>query len=549
MVSFSRLDRPAPRFGTVTVFFLVIAWFLGGVSRLQGQTQPPGDIILQVGIIQRFGSEDRDQLSLSSTSNEKLSFSFVDQSGKNVTLDSKQATLAIQRQPLPKPQLWEFLVLSDHATFETAEDSAQQWQSKGIPVEVAQPERWQVWAKRSVYNSPLVRRWLLQDLKAQGHNFPYLSNSFVKAKPQATLIVGGKTYPTDKLEIRSPKSLIQVSRGQDKAKVYGGSLRLQPNAYGNYTLVNSVPLEVYLRGVVPHEIGSNAPMNAAKAQTIIARTYALRNLRRFEADNYQLCATTHCQVYYGLQDTSPQADKAIAETKGLVLTYKNELVDALYSSTTGGITARFSDVWNGQERPYLQAVIDSPQKVWDLSQKNLTQEENFRQFITLKEGFNETGRKVFRWRYTASLADLNKDLKTYLAKQKHPLANFQQIESLAITRRSPSGRVLVLKVVTDAGAIELHKNEARSAFSAPRSTLFYLEPILDSKEKLQGYTFIGGGFGHGVGLSQFGSYKLAQLGWTADKILAFYYPGAKVEPLNSRIIFWQKKPNSTEPKP
>ncbi|MBJ7900109.1 MAG: SpoIID/LytB domain-containing protein [Cyanobacteria bacterium RI_101] len=534
MVCFSyfRLQTVCLAVGAATAIFI-------SVTALASKTAPKGDITLQVGVIQRFGSEDKDQLTLSSPGKEALKFSFVDQAGKPITLEAKQATLGIQRQSLPQPKLLEFLVLSDHATFETAEDSAEGWRKKGIPVEVAQPERWQVWAKRSVYNSPLVRRWLLQDLKAQGQTFPYLNNSLIKARPQTFLTLENKTYPIDQVTITSPKALIQVTQGKQK-RLYGGSLKLQPNAHGSYTLVNAVPLETYLRGVVPHEIGPNAPFNAAKAQTIIARTYALRNLRRFAADNYQLCATTHCQVYYGLQETSPQADKAIAETRGMVLTYNNELVDALYSSTTGGVTARFSDVWNGQERPYLQAVIDAPKPVWNLAQKDLSSETSFQQFINLKEGFNETGRKVFRWRYPVSLAELTKDLKSYLEKQNHSLANFQRIQSMEIIRRSPSGRVLQLNVTTDAGVVELHKNEARSAFKAPRSTLFYLEPILDQQKRLQGYAFVGGGFGHGVGLSQFGSYKLAQLGWSADKILSFYYPGAKVQVLNESIIFWQE---------
>jgi SpoIID/LytB domain protein len=527
-----RLQTVCLAVGAATAIFI-------SVTALASKTAPKGDITLQVGVIQRFGSEDKDQLTLSSPGKEALKFSFVYQAGKPITLEAKQATLGIQWQSLPQPKLLEFLVLSDHATFETAEDSAKDWRKKGIPVEVAQPERWQVWAKRSVYNSPLVRRWLLQDLKAQGQTFPYLNNNLIKAKPQTALILDGKTYPVDQFTVTSPKALIQVTQGKQK-RLYGGSLKLQPNAYGSYTLVNAVPLETYLRGVVPHEIGPNAPFNAAKAQTIIARTYALRNLRRFAADNYQLCATTHCQVYYGLQETSPQADKAIAETRGMVLTYNNELVDALYSSTTGGVTARFNDVWNGEERPYLQSVIDAPQSLWNLAQRDLSSEASFREFINLKEGFNETGRKVFRWRYPVSLQELSKDLRSYLEKQNHPLANFQTVKSLKIVRRSPSGRVLQLNVTTDAGVVELHKNEARSAFKAPRSTLFYLEPILDQQKKLQGYAFVGGGFGHGVGLSQFGSYKLAQLGWSADKILSFYYPGAKVQVLNESIIFWQE---------
>jgi SpoIID/LytB domain protein len=303
--------------------------------------------------------------------------------------------------------------------------------------------------------------------------------------------------------------------------------------------VNHVPLETYLRGVVPHEIGHDAPESATKAQTIIARTYALRNLRRFQADDYQLCADTHCQVYYGLTGVNARADRAIAATKGLVLTYQNELVDALYSSTTGGITALFTDVWDGQERPYLRSVIDSPLGVWDLSKESLADEATFRRFIGLKDGFNETGRKVFRWRYESTLEDLNQDLQKYLARKKHPLADFQTILSMDVTKRSPSGRILVLTVMTDKGQVDLYKNEARSAFRPPRSTLFYVEPTFDERQQLKGYAFIGGGFGHGVGLSQFGSYNLARLGWPPERILEFYYPGTRIQPLNTSVVLWK----------
>ncbi len=231
----------------------------------------------------------------------------------------------------------------------------------------------------------------------------------------------------------------------------------------------------------------------------------------------------------------------IAATRGLVLTYNNELVDALYSSTTGGVTASFSDVWNGEERPYLKAIIDSPQpNIWDLGQQSLEDEATFRQFISLNQGFNETGRKVFRWRRKSTLEELNEDLRTYLERKKHPLANFTTIKGMKITERSPSGRVLGLTVWTDKGELVLRKNEARSAFGPPRSTLFYLEPILTPNQELGGYIFVGGGFGHGVGLSQFGSYNLANLGWSATQILAFYYPGTQIQPLNESIVYWKE---------
>jgi SpoIID/LytB domain protein len=134
---------------------------------------------------------------------------------------------------------------------------------------------------------------------------------------------------------------------------------------------------------------------------------------------------------------------------------------------------------------------------------------------------------------------LNKDLQKYLQKRKHTLENFKTIVAMEVTKRSPSGRILVLTVQTDKGQIDLYKSEARSAFGPPRSTLFYVEPMFDEKQQLKGYAFIGGGFGHGVGLSQFGSYNLARLGWSAEKILAFYYPGTRIQPLNTSVVLWQ----------
>ncbi len=317
-------------------------------------------------------------------------------------------------------------------------------------------------------------------------------------------------------------------------------MKLQPNAYGNFTLVNLVPLETYLRGVVPYEIGTSAPVKAIEAQTIIARTYALRNLRRFTADNYQLCATIHCQVYKGLVGATRKTDRAIAVTKGLVLTYQNQLVDALYYSTSGGITAPFNDSWNGDSRSYLQAKIDSTKNLWNLSKNSLASESNFRRFMALNNGFNETGIRLFRWNRESSIEDLNRDFRKYLQKIKHPLADFNNIETMEVTERSDSGRILSFTVTTDIGKVVLHKTEVRSALKPALSTLFYVDPIYDSKAVLTGYKFIGGGFGHGVGLSQRGSYNLARLGWSAARILEFYYPGTTIQTINDRIIFGQE---------
>ncbi len=496
---------------------------------------------LKVGIVQRFGDDLEDEITLKSSQGNSLIVKFTDnitKKEKSLTMD--ELKLTVVSKSLPHKLIEERLILGDYGTFETAEDAAKNWQSLGIEVEITQPGRWQVWAKRSTYSTPLLKRLLLNSLQEKGYQDIYIETAILLEKPEVSFKVGDKNYQVNYLEIKSSRGIVELKDGvKGSWRKYDGVFTLQPNSYGDYTFVNKVDIETYLRGVVPHEIGANVPSAAAEAQTIIARTYALRNTRRFQADNYEMCATTHCQVYYGLTGTSTISDQAIAKTKGLVLTYNNELVDALYSSTTGGVTSYFEDVWNGESRPYLKSVIDSPQQLWNLGDKTLESEANFRNFIALQKGFNETGRSLFRWNKKSTLADLTKDLQKYLTKIKHPLKNFTTIQDMKIAQRSPSGRILKLNVNTDLGVVTLAKNEVRSAFTPPRSTLFYLEPFYDKNKKLAGYAFVGGGFGHGVGLSQFGSYNLANLGWSAQKILEFYYPGTKLEPLNESIIFWQ----------
>ncbi|MEM1367063.1 MAG: SpoIID/LytB domain-containing protein [Cyanobacteria bacterium P01_H01_bin.15] len=491
---------------------------------------------LAVGVVQRFGGDERPKtLQISTIGEGNLTVNFqVPELGPQ-TLTTDALTITIVDEPLEAPVLRETLILSDRATFETAENSSKEWAKLGIPTEVTQPGRWQVWAKRDVYNTPLLRRLLLDSLQAKGYDGPYLDSEIKTTEPAVRLTIGETVVEPENLVIAASNDRMRVQLGDkvDKAKVYGGNLELISNAYGNFTLVNNIGIETYLRGVVPHEIGPGAPQAAVEAQTIVARTYALRNVRRFKADGYQLCATVHCQVYYGLSGTIDRIDEAITATAGKVLTYQGQLVDALYSSTSGGVTSNFADIWDGENRPYLTSVIDAPKALWDLETEDLSSEDAFRRFIALADGFNEDGRSAFRWNKPSTLSELGADLQAYLKKRKHPLADFQELKTLEITERSPSGRILALNATTDIGTIALYKTEVRSAFGPPRSTLFYLEPITDATGALTGYAFVGGGFGHGVGMSQYGSYNLANLGWDAAKILKFYYPNTQITPLNA----------------
>lgn len=537
---------------TLTVFCLL--GLTGASASTKGDKT---DVDLKIGIVQRFGDSPKDLLQLEPTKGDKLLLSFRTSNGQQTVSTDKPVRLEIAMQPPAKqPGINERVVLGVFRTFETAEDNANRWRELGIQVEIAQPDRWQVWASRKVYSTPLLRRLLLQSLQASGRKTPFIDTEVIKQAPVVSWTVGDKRYNVNSLAIDSQKSLVLVNQGKkldvhdakaannqqkkdtlnpNKARLFPGNLQIQPNAYGTYTLVNNVPLETYLRGVVPYEIGNNAPMAALEAQAIIARTYALRNIRRFAADNYQLCADTHCQVYFGLKDVSASTDKAIASTKGMVVTYKNQLVDALYSASTGGVTASFSDVWNGDDRSYLRPILDAPNNIWNLTRQSLREENNLKAFVNKKEGFNETGWDLFRWRRESRIEDITKTLQKFLAVKKSPFAKLKEVREMEVVERSDSGRILKLEIKTDIGSFHLTKDEVRSAFAAPISTLFYLEPLNKGEPDLWGYAFVGGGMGHGVGLSQVGAQNLAKLGRSSADILQFYYPGTQLQILNDKI--------------
>ncbi|MBW4511421.1 MAG: SpoIID/LytB domain-containing protein [Scytonematopsis contorta HA4267-MV1] len=498
----------------------------------------PKDVDIRVGIVQRFGDNPKEQLLIEPTKGSKLSLKFKVGKKEQTVVSDKGVKIEVVMQKLNQPIVNEKVVLGTYRTYETAEDSAAQWRAKGLEVEIAQPERWEIWAKRENYSTPLLRRLLLQSVKVDGSKTSKIETKVWKQVPRVSWVLNGMRYSPTQVEITSDKNLIKVNATQkpERANLFPGSLEIRPNSYGNYTLINKVPLEEYLRGVVPYEIGITAPQVSLEAQAVIARTYALRNLRRFEIDDYELCADTHCQVYQGITGAAPTTDKAISSTRGMVLTYNNELVDALYSASTGGVTASFSDVWYGEDRPYLRPVIDAPSNIWNKKEKSLSDEENFQKFINLKEGFNESTWDMFRWRRESSLEDITKGLQKFLRVKNSPYAKFKQLKDMEVVERSGSGRILKLAVNTDIGTFYLHKDEVRSAFVAPISTLFYLQPLNKGKiGTLWGYAFVGGGMGHGVGLSQTGAQNLAKQGWSNANILQFYYPGTRIQILSDAI--------------
>ncbi len=522
---------------TLVVTICTLTITAGETVQAQSESNP----ILKIGIVQRFGERPQDRLTIKAPAGGKLTLSFPNADGSGMqTITSDRLLLEVVPQPLAQPILEEKIVLSNHRSFENAAASAFHWNEKGIATEIAQPRRWQVWAKRDVYDSMLLRYLTFFNLRSQGNLTVQLDRRILPQRPIASWTVGDFRYNRDRLDISSSTGIIEVTyQRENKAEFsnrpYAGTLKLQPNAHQNFTLVNNVPLETYVRGVVPHEIGYNAPYAAVQAQAVLARTYVLASSHRFQVDNYELCADTQCQVYRGLENTTDVADRAIADTRGLVLTYNNRVIDALYSSTTGGITANYNDIWDGTPRPYLQSVLDLVNRPENQRSADISNDPNLKAFLGRQEGFNEVGWKNLRWRRTGTLDELQTSLKKFLRFSGDTTTNFNKITQMRVTERATSGRVLTLEVTTDNGKILVKKDEIIDAFDPPDSTFFRLEPIMQG-QTLTGYAFIGGGLGHGVGMSQTGSYNLARMGWSYERILNFYYTNTQLQKLRPEFF-------------
>jgi len=139
---------------------------------------------------------------------------------------------------------------------------------------------------------------------------------------------------------------------------YRGQIKIYLNDRGLLNVINELPVEEYLRGVVPKEMGPAVydRIEALKAQTVAARTYTLKNLGEFSDEGYDICATPRCQVYGGMADEHPLTDQAIIETAGEVMMYRGQMVEALYSSTCGGHTEDVQVIFPLKNQPYLKGV-------------------------------------------------------------------------------------------------------------------------------------------------------------------------------------------------
>jgi stage II sporulation protein D len=286
---------------------------------------------------------------------------------------------------------------------------------------------------------------------------------------------------------------------------------------GGPLVVNRVSLEDYLRGVVPLEIGTRrvpAEFAAVAAQAVAARSYAYIRVTGDTTRPYEMVSTVTDQVYGGADAETPLADSAIAATEGEVLVFGGRVVNAPYSSTCGGSTAAATELWRrSTDEPYLLPVSD---QVPGTGRYYCDESPRFRWARTFERGRLEAG--------------LERHLRDYA---RVPSRGVGIVHDVQVDGRTPTDRVRTLTVITDRGRYTVRGNDIRFVLREPggeilNSTYFSVERERGVDGALARVTLRGGGYGHGVGMCQWGAIGRARAGHDYRTILRTYYPGTSV---------------------
>ncbi len=356
--------------------------------------------------------------------------------------------------------------------------------------------------------------------------------------------VNGQTITLRDFVIISPSGLLGVKDLKRKGMpaVYHGAFELvqSPDHKGFY-LVNIVELQEYLKGVVPNEMPVRFGLEALKAQTVAARNYVLTP-RTQAYEEFSVVDSVSSQVYFGANTESDLATRAVMETDGIVALYDNEPILALYSSTAGGYTESYAYAFSDPKtrlfpsisKPYLVAVPDKEDF------EVLNEEEKAKEFYTTKVPSYDIDSPYYRWEKEWAVGELENVLKKTLPAQSktgfvnpvfHEYDELGKIKDIKVMRRGASGKVIELDLMTTKGCWRISKELVirrvfqKDGISLPSANVVF-DKKLDSYGNVTDIKAFGGGFGHGVGMSQFGAgYMALKLDQPYYNILRHYYTG------------------------
>lgn len=340
---------------------------------------------------------------------------------------------------------------------------------------------------------PKTKRVKLE-LKGETRLVDEIENKIYKViKPVVTYIYSknSKTLSIGPFTFSSALRLVPL-KGESKLKINGNSYRgniyLKSETGDKFTVIEELQLEDYLCGVLPLEMGPKWPLEALKAQAVVARTYALYNRKKYYNQGYDLSNDIRSQVYGGKKHENGRIVQAVKETEGEVLTYKGKIIEALYHANCGGKTS--PPIWGGKA---IKPLGGTKCKYCGYSHNH-------------------------RWSKEVS-RDL---LISFLKSQGHSV---EKIKNIKPDYTNSAGRVLRLKFYTDNGNITVKTGNLRKYIGYNTFKSHYITTIVP---KGKTFEFLGRGFGHGVGMCQDGSKSMAKAGENYREILKYYYPGVEI---------------------
>jgi stage II sporulation protein D len=285
---------------------------------------------------------------------------------------------------------------------------------------------------------------------------------------------------------------------------YRGSISfvIDPNKQGIHA-INTLPIKDYVKGVVPCEMPASWHEEALKAQIIAAKTYAAfhkLNNTRSGIFSYDVVDTTQSQVYRGKTCESNSVNKLVDQVKNIFIFHNNKIIEAVYGSSSGGRTENAVNVW-GYDIPYLHSVAEINE--------------------------NEESKIAWERKFT---------FKTIRETLKNKNVSIGQISYIKISGYTNTGRVNEITIVGSEGKYKVLTKDIRQFFSPSLRSNFFRIAIMPKQTSSNNYTtddneviFYGRGWGHAVGMSQYGAKGMAEIGWSFRDILNYYYTDVNIK--------------------
>ncbi len=318
---------------------------------------------------------------------------------------------------------------------------------------------------------------------------------------------------------------------------YSDKIEFVLDLTGEITVINELPLESYLKGVVPSEMPASFPLEALKAQAVAARVEAVSKIGlRHPMKPFDLCDDVHCQAFSGTSKANKKTSEAVKSTSGVFMVHRGDITEAFYSGVCGGNTENNENAWTMNAKPFLRGIMDSKIKrnVMLHKKQNVINWINTKPEVYCNPFFRKSPRAInyakryFRWKEVYSRVELEEIIK------KKTKEKFGELKDLRPLTRGVSGRITALEIVGTKKTFAITKElNIRQTLSNKTlySACFYVKKEKKGKGLPDKFILHGAGWGHGVGMCQVGAAVMAHRDKRFNEILQHYYKGVKIKKL------------------